>query len=55
MEPKMQEQLTELTEKELLETDGGFFKFGFGLRLIIAFARPGGPGDKEPNPGFPRL
>lgn len=53
MEPIIKEQLTELTEKELLETEGGFL--GFGFRLIIACAIPGGPGDKEPNPGFPRL
>lgn len=54
MEPIIKEQLTELTEKELLEIEGGGF-WGFGFRLIIACAKPGGPGDKEPTPGWPRI
>ena len=54
MEPKITEQLTELTEQELVETEGGFFGFGNSFKGIILAALPiGGPG-KTPGGDIPR-
>ena len=41
MEPNNNEQLTELTEQELVETEGGFWKLG---SIVILFGLGGGPG-----------
>lgn|GEM_PF-4007689 len=55
MEPKIIEQLTELTEQELVETEGGFLGFGKIFKgIIMAAALPiGGPG-KTPGGDIPR-
>ncbi len=55
MEPKINEQLTELTEQELVETEGGFLGFGQGLKFVILASAVGvgGPG-KTPGGEIPR-
>ncbi|MBR4440453.1 MAG: class IIb bacteriocin, lactobin A/cerein 7B family [Bacteroidales bacterium] len=52
MEPKNNEQLTELTEQELLETDGGFLKLG---SIIIVVKRGGGSGPGKGGGGGPKF
>lgn len=56
MEPKLNEQLTELTEEELVEIEGGFkgFNLGFFTSIIVAKGIGSGPG-KIPGGGIPRL
>lgn len=56
MEPIIKEQLTELTEQELVNTEGGLF--GIGLLNLAVLCSKGGPGSgpgKTPNPNVPRL
>ena len=56
METKVNEQLTELTEQELMETEGGFKGFNFGIFTPIFLAKGGGDGPgKTPGGGLPRL
>jgi len=53
MEPKNNEQLTELTEQELLETDGGFLKFG--SIIIVLGTGGGGKGPGKGGGGGPKF
>ncbi|MBO4371777.1 MAG: class IIb bacteriocin, lactobin A/cerein 7B family [Bacteroidales bacterium] len=55
MEPKVNEQLTELTEQELVETEGGFGGFNFGIFASIIVAKGIGDPGKTPGGGLPRL